>query len=697
MSSKNLVIVESPAKAKTIQKFLGPSFEIKASFGHVRDLPDKKLGIDIKKEFQPTYTPLKDKTKVLKEIQTAAKKAATIYIATDPDREGEAIAWHIKESASLPDSKVQRIVFNEITESAVQNAVQQGRDIDMHLVDAQQARRILDRLIGYKLSPILSKKIRRGLSAGRVQSVAVKIICDREKEILSFIPQEYWTIDTELTVTAKSKLVTRLFAKETEKAKFQATTEAEATEVVSHLKKAEFNVQSLQKRPITRHPQPPFITSSLQQEASRKLNWSAKKTMMVAQQLYEGVELGGESVGLITYMRTDSIRISDDAKAAAKDLIIQHFGEKYLSPKKAEKKQGSRVQDAHEAIRPSYCDKIPKALKSSLSADHYKLYSLIWDRFIASQMAPALLESTSIIVRATQKNQPDYFLKATGSIITFDGFTKLYSESQDHPDQEENLSILPKVEEGQQLPLKTIDHQQKFTQPPARYTEASLVKELEERGIGRPSTYAPTLSVIQDRGYISKEKKTLFPSELGLLVNERLEGFFQPIIDPTFTAKMETQLDDITEGKHRWQDIIQEFYTPFSGLLDKANQDMVKVDNTKPSDEICDKCSSPMIIRDGRFGEFLACSNFPDCKNTKSIAKPVEAICPLCHSALQERRSKKGKVFYGCTTYPKCTFATWDMPLPDTCPTCNQKTMFKKSWKGKESVTCATCNPKAPE
>jgi DNA topoisomerase-1 len=693
MAKKNLVIVESPAKAKTIGKFLGPDFEIKASFGHVRDLPDKKLGVDIKKNFLPTYVPMKDKAALLKEIQSASKKKDIVYIATDPDREGEAIAWHIKESAALPDSKVQRIVFHEITEKAVKNAILNGRDIDMQLVDAQQARRILDRLIGYKLSPFLSKKIRRGLSAGRVQSVAVKLICDREREIQAFIPEEYWNIDAALKKeSAKTPFLSRLFAYESEKKKLDVKNADQAGTIVKQLKTSTYTIFSVKKTQLQRSSQPPFITSSLQQEASRKLNWTAKKTMMIAQQLYEGVDINGESIGLITYMRTDSTRISDDAKSEAIALIASMFGQKYVGqgPKAGKKK--ATVQDAHEAIRPTYPDKTPDRVKSQLGGDHFKLYKLIWDRFMASLMSPAQLESTSVIVEARSGKESPYYLKTTGSVVLFDGFTTLYTEGSDSAEAVEEDGILPPLEEGQVLNLSDVTSAQKFTQPPYRYTEATLVKELEEKGIGRPSTYAPTLSVIQDRGYVLKEKKNLLPSELGQTVNGALEQFFAKIVDSAFTATMEQQLDDIINGSS-WQSVIQDFYPSFEEQLKKADSEMEKIDTSKPSDEICEKCSSPMVIRAGRFGEFLACTNFPACKNTKSLDKNLDTSCPKCKQPLRQLRSKKGKVFYGCTGYPKCSFASWDEPLKQECPTCQSPTMFKKKFKGKETVYCAICSP----
>ena len=692
--AKNLVIVESPAKAKTIAKYLGKEFEIKASFGHVRDLPQRRIGVDIKNQFEPTYVPMKDKAKVLKELQTAAKKSQIIYLATDPDREGEAIAWHIVQSAQFPAEKVKRVVFHEITQTAVQSAIQNSRAINMDLVNAQQARRILDRLIGYKLSPILSKKIRRGLSAGRVQSVAVKIICDREKQIQAFVSEEFWNIDTTFQTPKNQKLTARLFAKKTEKNKYIVRTEKEAKDVVEQLSCASFAILDVKKSSLTRNPYPPFITSTLQQEASRKLNWSAKKTMLVAQQLYEGMDIDGESTGLITYMRTDSFRVSDEAKIAAQDLIKQQFGDRYLlkNPRVYKKKQ--HTQDAHEAIRPTYLTKAPDRLKEQLSLDHYKLYKLIWDRFLASCMSSAQLESTVIVVEASHP-ETHYFLKATGSVMVFDGFTKIYQEGKDEGAVDEEGAFLPLVEAGQVLTLSKIEPAQKFTQPPFRYTEATLVKELEEKGIGRPSTYAPTISVIQDRGYVEKDKKQLLPSELGLLVNDKLEIYFNTIVDLGFTAEMETHLDEIMEGTHHWQRIVSDFYAPFELLLQKADAEMEKIDQTKPTDEVCEKCQSPMVIKQGRYGSFIACSNYPDCKNTRSTTKDLDSQCPTCNHALREKKTKKGKLFYGCSQYPACTFASWDKPLNQICDRCGATVLFLKTYKGKETIYCVACNPPA--
>jgi len=692
MSKKNLVIVESPAKSKTISKFLGETFEITASYGHVRDLPDRKLGVDVKKNFEPSYSNLKDKSKVLSTIKSLAKSADTIYIATDPDREGEAIAWHIFNATKLPKTKVKRIVFNEITETAIKDAINNSREIDMQLVDAQQARRILDRLIGYKLSPVLSKKIKRGLSAGRVQSVAVKIICDREKEILAFVPEEYWNVDLTFSKEKDShNFKARLFAKGKESEKILPKSETETKAIVDSLENGTYSVKSIKKSDAKRNPALPFITSTLQQEASRKLNWSAKKTMIVAQQLYEGIEINGEPIGLITYMRTDSTRLSDEAKLAAKDYILSKYGEKYYNKASLAKKKGKNVQDAHEAVRPTYLTYPPLEIKDNLSPDHFKLYKLIWDRFLASQMTPCLSERTAIIIDSNTPEQ--YLLKATGSIITFDGFTKIYSEGKDDDPSQTALdeSLLPQLTEGEPLEKKAMDVEQKFTKPPARYTEATLVKAMEEKGIGRPSTYAPTLSTIVDRGYITKEQKVLHPSELGTLVNTQLEKFFENIVDVNFTADMETKLDEIMDGKHLWQEVVSGFYSPFADKIDHAYQNMEKINTDKPSDEVCEKCNNPMVIKSGRFGEFLACTNFPDCRNTKAIVKEVGVSCPECGKDIVEKRSKKGKVFYGCSGFPSCKYATWDEPINEPCPTCNHAFQLKKSRGKNEKTYCPKC------
>lgn len=678
---KKLVIVESPAKAKTILQYLGDSYQIKASMGHVRDLPERTLGIDVEQAFLPKYQVLKDKKKLVTELKSLAKKSDAVYIATDPDREGEAIAWHIQESLGLPEKDVHRIVFNEITKTAVQNAIQNSRTINHHLVNAQQARRILDRLIGYKLSPILSKKIRRGLSAGRVQSVAVKLICDREKAIDAFVPEEYWVIQVQLK-TDDGPLTVTLFASGAPDQKYSIHDETTAALVSEHLRSTSYRVHGIKQTDVTRNPAAPFITSTLQQEASRKLNWTAKKTMMVAQKLYEN--------GLITYMRTDSFRISDEAASAAKTYISTSFGNNYLPAAKKTAKNVKGAQDAHEAIRPSYVDKAPNTVKGELDNDEQKLYTLIWNRFIASQMAQAKFKATQIIV-GTGTETPPYFLKATGSVMVFDGFMRVYLEGKDHDDDDDEKT-LPAVTENSGLSLKKVASEQKFTQPPHRYSEATLIKEMEERGIGRPSTYAPTISTILDRGYVEKDKKQLLPTELGKLTDQKLSEFFSEIIDIDFTAEMEKQLDEIMEGTYVWQDVVAKIYTPLVSSLKRADAEMEKVNTDKPTDEVCEKCGSPMVIKEGRFGSFMACSGYPECKNTKSLVKPLEVKCPKCNSDLMPKKTRKGKLFYGCSNYPQCDFASWDEPLPEPCKACGHPFIVKKLKGRQESVACPSCH-----
>ncbi|NDC83056.1 type I DNA topoisomerase [bacterium] len=688
---KNLLIVESPAKAKTISKFLGNDFEIKASFGHVRDLPAYTLGIDVKNDFLPKYQILKDKGKLITEMKKLGKSAATVYIATDPDREGEAIAWHIQEAIDLPKEKIRRIVFHEITKQAIQNAIHESRSIDSQLVDAQQARRVLDRLIGYKLSPILSKKIRKGLSAGRVQSVAVKLVCDREKLILAFVPEEYWVITAGFD-SGDGKFFAKLTSVGQPAKKVLPKNESEASILYNQLVDAEFSVGELKKSQSNRYPNPPFITSTLQQEASRKLNWTTKKTMLVAQQLYEGVDIGSDTVGLITYMRTDSFRIADEARLAARDYIKTTYTEKYLPSKPPVYKNKGNIQDAHEAIRPTSLAWTPDQVSGKINTDQYKLYRLIWDRFIASQMVPALVENTQVVIVAEKSEQPPLQLKASGQVILFNGFMSVYTESKDDESDLDDPR-LPVLVEGQQLKKITLEKVQKFTQPPHRFTEATLVKEMEENGIGRPSTYAPTISLIVDRGYVEKDKKTLMPTELGMTVNDKLSEYFSNIIDTEFTAEMETRLDEIMEGKHVWVDIVRQIYDPFVMMLEKADTEMEKINTDRATDEVCDKCSHPMIIKAGRFGDFMACSNFPECKNTKSIVKDLGVSCPDCGGVVSEKRSKRGKVFFGCGNYPKCTFALWDRPVSEPCPNCQNPLMVVKQLRGKrEQKNCPKCN-----
>jgi len=691
--AKHLVIVESPAKTKTISKFLGKEYVILASYGHVRDLPKGRLGIDVKHDYEPEYVNSKDKVKVIKDLNQAAKDVDSVYIATDPDREGEAIAWHIQHAMKLPKKKVKRIVFNEITESAVKQALTHSRDINMRLVDAQQARRVLDRLIGFKLSPVISKKIKKGLSAGRVQSVAVRLVCDREKEIQAFVSTPYFLIDVLVEKKGSSKpFFIRFFALDKSDETITVSTQEQADQIVKALQTAQYHVEEVKTSKVSRRSAPPFITSTLQQEASRKLNWTSKKTMMVAQQLYEGVEINGEQQGLITYMRTDSVRISEEAKVAAVSYIKNRFGEKYLLKSEKVVKKSANVQDAHEAIRPTQITLSPDVVKAKLSPDHFKLYQLIWNRFIASQMADCLSDRTQVLVKADER----YFLRATGSVVIFDGFTTIYTEDSDQQsDPEDDQTKFPPLLAGDGLEKKDLRSEEKFTQPPARYTEASLVKALEEFGVGRPSTYAPTLSTIQDRGYVAKQSKSLCPTELGMLVNDQLTKHFDTIVDTHFTAQMETQLDEIMEGKHPWKEVIHQFYTPFSQTVDQAYKVMEKISMDKPTDEVCEKCGSAMVIKTGRFGEFKSCSNFPDCKNTKPIVNSLDVNCPTCQAPVVEKKTRKGKVFYGCSAFPKCQFASWDEPLLQTCPQCQSAMMFKKKFKGKETVYCQECSKKS--
>ncbi|RAP33207.1 type I DNA topoisomerase [Candidatus Marinamargulisbacteria bacterium SCGC AG-410-N11] len=626
--SKNLIIVESPAKSKTISKILGKTFDISASYGHVRDLPAKRLGVNIKNNFEPVYSNIKDKKKVIKELQTKAKNCKNIYIATDPDREGEAIAWHILAALKVKDKEIKRIVFNEITENAIKNALEHWRDIDINLVNAQQARRILDRLIGYKLSPVLSKKIKKGLSAGRVQSIAVKIVCDREELIQKFVPEEYWEIST-LFKNDNYEITSHLFAKDTIKDKIKINNESETKQVISDLTDAKFEVNSIKKTTVKRNPPPPFITSTLQQDAARKLGWTVKKTMIVAQQLYEGVDINNETVGLITYMRTDSIRIADEAKQETAQYIEKQYGKDYLSSFTAKKsKSNAKIQDAHEAIRPSYVTKDPKSIQTFISADQFKLYKLIWQRLVASQMSQCISKRTQITVKSSKDQVPSYFFKTIGSIIEFEGFTKVYTEYLDPSKQEEeSKKALPKmIKEKDPLSQKSIDPEQKFTQPPARFNEASLVKELEEQGIGRPSTYAPTISVIQDRGYIEKENKSFIPTELGTLVNKQLEEFFTSITDIKFTAKMERELDEITEGKHEWQSVVSNFYTPLSKLIDNAYEKMERIKLDERFLGYDPENKEEVYAKIGRYGPLIQWGNKEDEKPKFASLLPSQNI-----------------------------------------------------------------------
>lgn len=670
--SKYLVIVESPAKAKTIKKYLGNDYKITASMGHIRDLPQSHLGVDIKNDFNPMYIIIAGKSTLIKELKADAEKAEKILLATDPDREGEAISWHLSHILKIDPETDCRITFNEITKNAVVNAVKQPRPIDMNLVDAQQARRILDRIVGYEISPVLWKKIRKGLSAGRVQSVATRIICDREAEIENFIPKEYWSIDTQFKKEDGLIFAARFHGKNGKK--FEIKNKDESDEILALLKDSAFIVSNVKKREKKRNPAPPFITSTLQQEASRKLGYSAQKTMMIAQQLYEGVEIGSEgSVGLITYMRTDSVRLSDNAVKEARDYILENFGKEYLPSKPRYFKTKSAAQDAHEAIRPSYAERNPDSLKEWFSADQYKLYKLIWDRFMACQMEPAVFDTISVEIEGTPKtidSKTVINFRASGSKLVFKGFMALYVEGKD--DEEDELSqILPNIEKDESLVLINTEANQHFTEPPARYTEATLVKALEEKGIGRPSTYAPTISTIINRGYVERNKKQLVPTELGRIVNQLMVANFTDIVNVNFTAEMEDKLDKVEEGAIQWKTLLREFYEPFKETVKKA-ETISKIEMpVEESDEVCDKCGKKMVIKIGRFGKFLACPGFPECKNTKPFLEEAGVKCPKCSGRVIYRKTKRGRKYLGCENYPKCDFMTWDMPSDKTCPKCS--------------------------
>ncbi len=675
--AKTLVIVESPAKAKTISKFLGRNYKVKSSIGHVRDLPKSKLGIDIENDYDPKYITIRGKGKVIKELRTEAKKVKKILLATDPDREGEAISWHLANILSIDEKDNCRIEFNEITSKAIKNAVKKPRPIRKKLVDAQQARRVLDRLVGYSISPLLWKKIRRGLSAGRVQSVATKLICDREKEILDFKPKEYWSIEVELSSIDNSKSFEASFHG-VEGKKIELENSEQVNNIVNEIKNNMFQISNVEKKLKRRKPYLPFITSSLQQEASNRFGYSTKKTMLLAQQLYEGIDVEGEgTVGLITYIRTDSTRISEEAKSEAKNYILQEFSEKYLGKQGRKTKNKKDAQDAHEAIRPTSVLKTPSSIKNSLSKEQNNLYRLIWERFVASEMADATYHSYNVDII-----NEGYLFKAKGTKQEFDGFLGLYSFTKITEKE------LPIVEVGEELKADSINPNQHFTQPPPRYTEASLVKEMEEKGIGRPSTYAPTISTILSRGYIERETKSLKPTELGLLINDIMEKHFDKIVNIDFTANMESNLDKIEDGEISWINVIDEFYKPFKDILEKAEKSIEKIDLTEKTDEACEKCGDFMVIKHGRFGKFLACSNYPECSFTKSIVNKTGVECPKCSGDIIVRKTKKGRFFYGCSNYPKCNFMTWNQPTDKKCPEC-ESILVMKNTKSKKTIQCS--------
>lgn len=685
--TRSLVIVESPAKAKTIGKFLGRGFVVKATMGHLRDLPRSQFGVDVNHCFAPKYITIRGRGKQLKELRDAVKKADRIFLATDPDREGEAISWHLAEALGIPVPEAQRIEFHEITKRAIQEAVKKPRAIDMNLVNAQQARRILDRLVGYKLSPLLWSKIRKGLSAGRVQSVAVRLVVDREDEINAFISEEYWTVEAELKTARGDSLTARLVGVDGSKASIGNSNEADG--IARRAEKAHYTVTEVRRRERLRNPAAPFTTSSLQQEASRRMGFAARKTMSLAQQLYEGLDLGEEgTVGLISYIRTDSTRVSTEAQAEAREYIERAYGKEYMpeTPPQYKTKQ-AQAQEAHEAIRPTSIMRLPEEVKPHLTRDQYRLYRLVWERFVASQMASAVMDSVTVEMDAAGLQ-----FRATGQTVKFPGFLTLYAETTDDEKGEEKgeeQGLLPELAEGETLKLKQVDPHQHFTQPPARYTEAMLVRTLEEKGIGRPSTYAPIIETVLKRRYVVLEQKRFHPTELGEIVVRMLEEHFPRIIDVEFTAQMEEQLDQVEEGAVDWVKVLGEFYGPFEGELEQAEKTLDKVAvRDEESDEVCELCGRRMVYKYGRFGKFLACPGFPECRNTKPVQRNIGVDCPVCGAPIAEKRSKKGRTFYGCTAYPQCSFVAWDQPSGEKCPKCGEPLVIKKN-QGKPSyVRC---------
>ncbi len=674
-----LVIVESPAKAKTIKKYLGRGYEVMASMGHVRDLPKSRLGIDVENNFQPDYIDIRGKGDLRKALKAAAKKSDFVYLATDPDREGEAISWHLAAMLGLDLNDANRVTFNEITKTGVKGGMAHPRQIDQKLVDAQQTRRLLDRLLGYNLSPFLWKKVKKGLSAGRVQSIVVKLIVDREREVRAFVPEEYWNIDSKYQPhSSRKQFGARLATYKDEK--IEIHNKEENDRILAEMQGKEHVVTSIKKGTRQKAPAPPFTTSTMQQEASRRLGFQAKRTMKAAQELYEGISLPKlGAVGLITYMRTDSLRISDEARKAAADFIGGKYGPNYLPSSPRVYKQKNNAQDGHEAIRPTMPEMMPEMVKDSLSADQFKLYKLVWERFIASQMSNCILNTVS-----AQINCGDYGFRASGYTVEFDGYTAVYEESKDTP--EEKSAPLPELLEGEILNLLSLEGSQHFTQPPARYTEASIIKALEENGIGRPSTYAPTLTTVLARGYVERDGKSLVPTALGEVCNQLMEERFSSIVNVDFTAQMETDLDRVEEGQVDWHDMLRDFYGDFDAALKKAEAEMEGIHMKVPdevTDVICEKCGRNMVVKMGRYGKFLACPGYPECANTKRIVQDTNATCPICGKRVLAKKSKKGKAYYGCEDNPNCGFMTWDKPLAEKCPQCGSS-LFKKGVRGGE-------------
>ena len=693
-SASNLVIVESPSKAKTIGKYLGPEYTVKASMGHLRDLPKSTMGVDIENNFEPEYVPLDTKSDLISELRKMAKSASRVYLATDPDREGEAISWHLKELLDLPEEKALRVTFNEITQKVVRQSIENPRAIDESLVDAQQARRILDRIVGYQLSPLLWKKVRRGLSAGRVQSVATRLVVDRENEIRAFVPKEYWSLEVLLNLQGKPGSFKAHYHGDTKKRELENEEQVET--IIRDITGKVFTVAGVKRADKKRTAAPPFTTSTLQQEASRKLNMTPKRTMAIAQQLYEGVDVEGEgTLGLITYMRTDSLRLSNDAMDAAADFIKQRYGTSYYYGKHHVFKTKSGAQDAHEAIRPTHVELDPERIQGSLTREQYRLYKLIWSRFLASQMANAVYDTVAIDTVCE-----GHTFRSTHQSVKFSGFLAVYEEGRDE-ETEENGSALPELNEGDTALCTDIKKEQHFTQPPARYTEATLVKAMEEKGVGRPSTYAATVSIIQEREYVNKVDKRLAPTALGEVVTGLMMERFQDIIDVEFTANMENRLDDVEAGKQPWKELLAEFYKDFHQEMLDAEAALegtrLKVPD-EVTEEICEVCGRNMVVKIGRFGKFLACPGFPECKNTKPIVEKMPGRCPKCGSTILKRKSKRGYAYYGCERGADCGFMTWDVPTAEDCPKCGQ-TMFKKSGRGRNKPFCVneSCENFLPE
>ena len=684
--AKTLVIVESPAKAKTIEKFLGKShYTVKASVGHVRDLPKSTLGVDIENNFEPRYINIRGKGDLIKELKKEAKKSKRVYLATDPDREGEAISWHLAYILGIDEHDECRIEYNEITKDAIKKAIKNPRSIDLKLVDAQQARRVLDRLLGYQISPILWVKVRKGLSAGRVQSVTTKLICEKEKEINEFVPKEYWSLDIEGKTKDDENILFKFVSFNDEKVDLNS--EEDVNKILENIKDKKLTVEKIESKTRRKSAPKPYTTSVLQQDAANKLSFTTKKTMIVAQELYEGVDIEGEgTVGLISYIRTDSKRISDEAREKAKSYILDELGEKYYkeNSEKKENKEKKKVQDAHEAIRPTSIHRTPESVKSSLSKDQFKLYNLIWRRFVASQMEDSVFDVLNVDCKIG-----DALFRATGSVMKFDGYTKVYNFT------EREDKILPIIEENDELEVNKFIPEQHFTQPPARYTEASLVKTLEELGIGRPSTYAPTIATILNRGYVEKQGNSLHPTELGMIVTDILNINFQKFIDVDFTAQMENKLDEIEEGNIKWKSVVSEVYEPLKEAIKEANEKIEKINMDEETDEICELCGSNMVIKYGRFGRFMACKNYPECKNTKPLVNKVGVKCPKCKEGdIILRKSKKGKAFYGCSNYPECDFISWYKPTGEVCKECGSY-MIEKRTKNETKEVCSNKECKA--